>query len=270
MTETVRPKHPSRPEIMDTIRKEYYRGHITIMEASYLFNYCEQVHKLMAPPNEEWQGSVRDWNQLHCAYGLMGELLELENETNLIPIIKEFGDILFYLINLVESTNSWKTLKYMIHDDLAFDEDFYCHLNFKACLIRHVDVIADMIKRRIFYGNRAVDEVMITRHIVSALVFLKLGYASCLNGYEEIYNKIQAACTTPEESAHWKDVMTSNDETIFTETRDLRAIANRNLNKLLTGKNARYASGKFSLEDSIAKKDAVEDGKDSPTPEASL
>jgi hypothetical protein len=270
MAETVKPKHPSRPEVMGQVRKEFNNGLITITEASFLYNYCEQVHKLMAPPNEEWQGSVRDWNQLHCAYGLMGELLELENETNLIPIIKEFGDILFYLINLVESTNSWKTLKYMIHDDLAFDEEFYCHLNFKSCLIHHVDVIADMIKRRVFYGNKAIDEVILTRHIVSALVFLKLGYASCLNGYEEIYNRILASCTTPEESAHWKEVITSNDDTIFTETRDLTAIANRNLFKLLKGRNARYASGKFTLEDSIAKKDAVEDGKNISTPEAPL
>lgn len=261
---------PTRQDTMRTLAKEYDAHIITSQEALYLHSYCAEVHPLLAPPSVWWNGAIADWHQLHCSYGLMGELLELENETNIVPLVKEFGDVLFYLINLIESTNSWRDFNHMFRDDLVFDGDFYCHLNNRACLIRHVDVLCDLVKRKIFYGNAEIDTVELTRHIISALTYLKMGYISCMNSYEDIYNRLLASSATEEEKLHWTNVFCAGDDTIFTEDRSLITLANRNLNKLLKGKNARYAGGKFSLEDSIAKKDSVEDGKSVPNPEASL
>ena len=262
---------PTRAEHMEHLKKEFNKSLITITEFSFLEEYRTKISVLLAPPNSGWVGPTNEWNQLHCAYGIAGELLELENETNLIPLIKEFGDCLFYLVNLIDTIPScWTTVKHMIHDDLVYDEKFYCHISFKSCLIRHVDEIADMVKRKIFYGNMTVDPVVLTRHIVSALVFLKMGYASCVNSYDEIYSRLVASSINADEAAHWKDVICMNDDTVFSEQRDLIAIGKRNLNKLLLGKNARYASGTFNVQDSIAKKDAVEDGKPLPTSETTL
>lgn len=247
-----------------TLAELFSQNRITDEEFMFLRKYNDQIRVLVSPANKAWNGSIRDWQQLHAAFGIAGELIELQLEVDLKALVKEFGDLLFYNVMMIDWVpNGWAVFKAMREDNIDPDGMAYSRSDTVTAMNYHQEIIVDTMKRKMFYCiPPAPDwEIMMIRNVVNSLVFMKSCYQETLNTYDVIGQRL-IANLPPEDQAQGKidfvNIYLGGDETYFTDPRDLTSIGRRNLNKLLTGKNARYASGAFSKDDAIAKKDTAD------------
>jgi hypothetical protein len=238
------------------LQEKYSNNIIRPGEKAFLQDYADTITPLVAPTSEAWVGLNADWKQLHAGYGIGGELMELNLEVGLVPIVKEFGDLLFYSVVIITTVPSgWLMFENLIEEPLDVSSIKYPRIDPVTCMTFHYEVVSDIIKRKMFYGVHEESDIKLMRNLVNALVLLKINYGITVESFNTIFERL---CNDPNvDRSELAIKLFNNDFRYFTNAYDLITIGTFNLEKLLKGVNARYASGKFDKQDALDKKDAT-------------
>ena len=112
--------------------------------------YQEFCVALVSPPREK---SLQELDIIHMVYGIVGEIIEFRNtcESNPLSIpnyrqelLKEAGDILYYLTAYGFKTNNYLYLNPLTED---VSDQFFLRL------FKQVDKFFDLNKKKYFYNN---------------------------------------------------------------------------------------------------------------------
>lgn len=211
--------------------------------------HTEFAPKTFAKPPENLPiDLINSWKLAHASHGLLGEVLELEEEvSNLKRRAEEMGDILYYLAMITGLTPGASlilktcTIKEVLNDSwrkLIEAED-----NFERILRVPFEYLTNLIKKRVFYQNPNIDDLDIAKLIYLCLVVLhldnKLGQMAVLRLTSSLDEKLS------------EDQKSRLRQMLYPDYLDLPSIIRANQKKLIT----RYPKGTFDLGDSVERAD---------------
>lgn len=204
-----------------------------------------------ASPAPDWYPVAKhpNWHMTHGAFGLAGELLELQLPESYANIVEEKGDMLFYLGLITAYNNNNLFLRHLEPASLRFPRNA---TNPKDAVIHTVAGIVDITKRlNIYLQNDPSLKDHLTLQTYRLLALLdwtyQLDQEILLSGYD---HEAQPNSFTAIQNEKIVRDLLKGDISHLTDIPNIVTLMSRNQDKL----NRRFEKG-FTVEESIQRKD---------------
>jgi len=216
-----------------------------------------------------YDGFYYDWDLSHNLNGLLGEVLELctiqfnapaENRTTFLitETIKELGDILFYLVGLIDKTPGLMTVIKHSYDSHVIEFPNPAKLKeLNDAMAFFTEQAANLYKRHLYYGDPKsvldIPQQPLANKIITILRTVKL-YGNTALDIADTFHRLENGKVYNGETydnRRQARELVANHPSLFADPRGLITIMAANQTKL----EKRYPSGSFSLQDAIDRKD---------------